>query len=113
MECTLGFVNPLILITMENTISTPVIIGKEEVEKPYFPQDDVLADPAEKMMRKGDIIQALRLGNIERYKVKIIFEDTESIRVVHTTIWAVTEKRIALKRGVVIPVHRIHSIKFF
>jgi len=64
-------------------------------------------------MRQVDIIQAMRLGNIERYKVKIIFEDTESIKMVKTTIWAVTERRIVLKRGVVIPVHRIHSIKFF
>jgi len=98
---------------MGNTVSSPVIIEKEEVSTLYFPQKDVLDNPAEKMMRKGDIIQAMRLGNIERYKVKILFEDTESVKMVHTTIWAVTEKRIVLKRGVVIPVHRIHSIEFF
>ena len=94
-------------------IGTPTSIEKEEVCNLYFPQDDVLKDPAEMVMRESDIIQAMRLGNIERYKVKIIFEDTESVKMVNTTIWAVTEERIVLKRGVVIPVHRIHSIKFF
>jgi len=98
---------------MKNSISSPAIIEKEKVSNLYFPQNDVLDDPAEKMMRKGDIIQAMRLGNIERYKVKIIFEDTESIKIVNTTIWGVTEKKIVLKKGTVIPVHRIHQIEFF
>ena len=98
---------------MENDLFSPVIIQKEEVDKLYFPTNDVLDDSAKRMMRKVDIIQAMRLGNIERYKIKIIFEDTKSIKMVHTTIWAVTEKKIVLKRGVVIPVHRIHAIEFF
>ena len=98
---------------LSGAIGTPTSIEKEEVCNLHFPQDDVLKDPAEKVMRKSDIIQAMRLGNIERYKVKIIFEDTESVKMVNTTIWTVTEKRIVLKKGVVIPVHRIHSIEFF
>ena len=98
---------------MENDLSSPVIIQKEEVGKLYFPTNDVLDDSAERMMRKVDIIQAMRLGNIERYKVKIIFEDTESTKMVNTTIWGLTEKKIVLKRGVIIPVHRIHAIEFF
>lgn len=93
--------------------TSPTIIEKEKIGGLYFPQNDVLGSPAEKTMRQVDIIQAMRLGNIERYKVKIIFEDTDSIKVVNTTIWAVTEKRIVLKQGVIIPVHRIHSVKFF
>ena len=98
---------------MDSLTQSPTSIEKEEVCNLYFPQDDVLDDPGEKVMRKSDIIQAMRLGNIERYKVKIIFEDTNSVKVLDTTIWAVTEKKIVLKRGVVIPVHRIHAIKFF
>ena len=100
-------------LTLPIAIGTPTSIEKEEVNNLYFPQDDVLVDPAEIMMRKSDIIQAMRLGNIERYKVKIVFEDTKSVKMVNTTIWAVTEEKIVLKRGVVIPVNRIHSIEFF
>ena len=98
---------------MDSLTQSPALIEKEEVSKLRFPKNDVLDNPAEKEMRQGDILQAMRLGNIERYKVKIIFEDTEIVRMVNTTIWAVTEKRIVLKKGIVIPVHRIHSIRFF
>lgn len=98
---------------MEPLTNIPTLIEKEEVSKLYFSQNDVLDNSAERMMRQVDIIQATRLGNIERYKVKIIFEDTAGLKKVETTIWAVTEKEIVLKKGVVIPVHRIHKIDFF
>ena len=98
---------------MDSLAQSPKTIEKEQVSKLTFPKNDVLDNTAEKLMRSSDIEQAMRLGNIERYKVKIIFEDKEDVKMVHTTIWAVTEKRIALKAGVMIPVHRIHSIKFF
>ena len=65
------------------------------------------------MIRGSDVLQAMKLGNIGHDKVKIIFEDKQMLRIVHTTIWSVTEKMIVLKAGVMIPVKRIHSIKFF
>lgn len=98
---------------MEPLTNIPTLIEKEEVSELYFPQNDVLDNSAERIMRQVDIIQAMRLGNIERYKVKIIFKDTAGLKKVETTIWAVTEKKIVLKKGVVIPVHRIHKIEFF
>ena len=98
---------------MDSLTKSPEIIEKEYIGKLTFPQIDVLNNAAEKTMRSSDIEQAMRLGNIERYKVRIVFEDHESVKMVNTTIWAVTKKRIVLKAGVVIPVHRIHSINFF
>lgn len=98
---------------MDSLAKSPQNIEKEEVSKLAFPKEEVLDNSTDRVMRSTDIEQAMKLGNIERYKVKIIFEDSESMRLVHTTIWAVTEKRIVLKAGVVIPVHRIHSVKFF
>jgi len=98
---------------MKSLTQTPTLIEKEEVSALVFPKNEVLANPAEQMIRGSDIEQAMRLGNIERYKVKIIFEDSEGVKVVNTTIWAVTAQRIQLKAGVIIPVHRIHSINFF
>ena len=58
-----------------------------------------------------DLERATTLGNVEQTKIKIIFEDTESIKQVETTIWATTDKRIILKGGVVIPISRIHEVK--
>jgi uncharacterized protein (UPF0248 family) len=50
------------------------------------------------------------LSNLYHNKVKIVFEDREGAKMVETTIWATTDAAIMLKGGVVIPIHRIHSI---
>ena len=50
------------------------------------------------------------LGNIHRVKMKITFEDDECTKQVRTTIWAVGDKNIVLKKGVIIPIHRIIDI---
>jgi len=97
---------------MHNSTKSATKIKKELVNKLYFPPDEVMVDPADKTLRQIDIIKATRLGNADRYKVKITFEDDESVKMVHTTIWAMTENRIVLKKGVVIPVHRIHKVDF-
>ena len=60
--------------------------------------------------RTGDLENAMKLGNLERNKVKIIFEDAERTRKVETKVWGVTDKRIILKQGMVIPIHRIYEI---
>ena len=92
---------------------SPTLIEKEEVNNLNFPQNDVLEDDlALKITRRDDIMRAMRLGNNQHYKVKIVFEDTESKKTVNTTIWAVTEKRVVLKGGAFIPVHRIYTIEY-
>ena len=60
--------------------------------------------------RKQNLDLALTLGNLEHVKIKIYFEDDEGPKVVDTTIWGVTDSRVILKQGVVIPVNRIHKI---
>ena len=57
--------------------------------------------------------RAIRLGNNQKRKVKIIFEDDQAIKKVETTIWAVTEKNILLKRGVAVPINRIHQVSAY
>jgi hypothetical protein len=48
---------------------------------------------------------------MEHAKIRIYFEDDSSCKVVETTVWGVTDKRVILKQGVVIPIHRVHSVK--
>lgn len=86
------------------------IIDKEDVALLKFPQTDVLTDDQEIKTRLSDINRALSLGNLEHSKIKIFFEDTESKKVVDTTVWAVTDKNVILKQGVMIPIHRIHKL---
>jgi len=85
-------------------------IKKEDIKNLKFPKADVLNSAKDKSRRQIKLENATRLGNIEHYKVKIIFQDSEGSKLVHTTIWATTEKNISLKGGVTIPINRIREI---
>lgn len=85
-------------------------IEKENIEGLHFPETDVLTDKQEINQRKNDLEKAMALGNIEHVKIQIFFEDDKEKLVVNTTVWAVTPERIVLKKGVIIPIHRIYRI---
>ncbi|MGH2666701.1 hypothetical protein [Flavobacterium sp.] len=84
-------------------------IEKEAITELHFPENDVLDDREEIEQRHVDLDRALSLGNLEHSKIKIFFEDDSSKRVVETTIWGVTDERVILKQGVVIPINRIYK----
>ena len=86
------------------------LIDKEIITSLNFPKEDVLEDKEDIAERRNDLDRALSLGNLEHVKIKIYFEDDISKKMVETTIWGVTEERVILKQGVVIPVKRIHKI---
>jgi hypothetical protein len=90
--------------------ATAMIIDKEIVRDLSFPKDDVLASSEEKRLRRMQLDRALILGNVDHSKVRIYFTDNEGFKQVETTIWAVTEERIILKSGMVIPIRRIHEV---
>lgn len=86
------------------------IIEKENIEKLKFPQDEVLIDSHLISERSAELNRALALGNLENIKIKIFFQDDQSRKLVETTVWGVTDKRVILKQGVVIPINRIYKI---
>lgn len=86
------------------------IIEKEKIENLKFPQEEVLTDKELIKEREADLNRALTLGNLERTKIKIYFEDDISRKLVETTVWGVTDKRVILKQGTVIPINRVHKI---
>jgi hypothetical protein len=86
-------------------------IEKENISGLKFPEGDVLKTKDAIKMRNADLEKALKLGNLEHNKIKIVFEDAEGIKQVDTTVWGVTDKRVILKQGVVIPIHRIHEVQ--
>jgi hypothetical protein len=86
------------------------IIEKEDIGSLVFPATDVLDDDNEIKTRISEINRALSLGNLEHSKIKIFFEDNESKKIVNTTVWAVTDKNVILKQGVMIPIHRIYKL---
>ena len=86
------------------------LIEKEEVASLKFPDKDVMSDKDDVIQRKLDLERALTLGNLEHLKIKIFFEDDSSKRVAETTVWGITADEVVLKKGVVIPIKRIHKI---
>ena len=86
------------------------LIDKEAIGTLSFPSKEVLDEKDAIIQRKNDLDRALSLGNLEHVKIKIFFEDDASKKAVESTIWGVTDSRVILKQGVVIPVNRIHKI---
>jgi hypothetical protein len=96
---------------MTNAAKSPLAIDKENISGLKFPDQDVLSSKDEIRARLLNLERALKLGNLEHNKIKIVFEDSDGIKMVNTTVWGVTDKRVILKQGVVIPIHRIHEVQ--
>mgnify|MGYP006144176067 CR=1 FL=1 len=62
---------------------------------------------------KQAVKDVVELGNASKGKVKIIFEDVEGMKKVETTIWGFTDKNVILKKTTIIPIRRIHEVKFY
>ena len=89
------------------------MVAKENISQLSFPKNDVLLLENERLERQSLINKAMTLGNTRKLKVKIVFEDAEGVKTVDTTVWGVTDNNIILKQTTVIPIRRIHQIKFF
>lgn len=84
-------------------------IEKEKIQSLQFPKADVLEDNEAIYQRVSELNRALSLGNLEHSKTKIFFEDSQSKKVVETTVWGVTDKMVILKKGSSIPINRIYK----
>lgn len=94
---------------MKKSTNIP-LIAKEKVTELQFPDVDVISDPQHRKERTVTLHKATGLGNLERRKVHITFEDMEGLKQVYTTIWAVTSGKVLLKEGRSIPACRIHAV---
>ena len=88
-------------------------VAKENISQLTFPKSDVLIDEIERKERQKRVERAMTLGNTRKSKVRIVFEDIEGVKTVETTIWGVTDNNIILKKTTIIPIRRIHEIKFY
>jgi hypothetical protein len=95
---------------MNKTLDTIIVIEKETIEKLNFPEQEVLLSQEDINHRQYEAERAMKLGNYFKDKVKIVFEDSEGMKMVETTIWGVTDRRLLLKRGLVLPIYRVHEI---
>ena len=83
-------------------------IEKELVHSLNFPKLDVLESKELKRHRIAGLTRDLALGKIEQIKIKIYFEDSTSKKMVETTIWGITDDKVILKKGAIIPINRIY-----
>jgi hypothetical protein len=96
---------------MSNTTQPrPLHVEKEQISAFKFPEGEVLKSDQEIKDRATNLDRALKLGNLEHNKIQIVFEDSEGLKEVETTVWGVTDKRVILKQGIVMPIHRIHRV---
>lgn len=86
-------------------------IEKEEIPRLKFPKYEVLKSRDEQLQRRADLEKAMVLGNSEHGKIRIIFECTEGLKMVETTVWAVDDEELSLKAGLSIPLHVIHKVQ--
>lgn len=86
------------------------VIPKEEINGYHFSDTEVLADEVDRARRKILLDGAMALGNDYKQKVKIIFETTDGIFAVETTVWAVTDNHVELKAGKDIPISAIREV---
>ena len=87
-----------------------VTIAKEQVNQLRFPSNEVLSNRDDIKKRRMDLERALTLGNLEKGKVQIIFEDDGGLKMVETTIWSLTDERIILKGDTGIPMRRVVQV---
>jgi uncharacterized protein (UPF0248 family) len=92
-----------------NTTATiaPTLIEKEQIPSLIFPKEPILRSKDELSILRKKLRDSMVLGNIHHQKIKIVFQDSEGLKEVRTTIWAADERFIVLKKGVSIPVDRV------
>jgi hypothetical protein len=88
----------------------PISIPKEQVNSLSFPNGEVLKNQDDIRMRRAALERAVQLGNVEKSKVKIVFEDVDGLKFVETTVWSITDDRVILKGDGSIPLRRVHQV---
>ena len=87
-----------------------IAVEKEDIPSLNFPSEAVQRTEKQIKLLKHTLSRSMILGNIHRVKMRITFEDDECVKQVRTTIWAVGDKNIVLKKGVIIPICRVIDI---
>ena len=86
-------------------------VQKESINQLHFPNEEVLNNAEIIEKRRLSLESAVVLGNTYKGKAKIVFEDNEGVKQIETHLWGLTDKRVILKQGIVIPINRIHEVK--
>ncbi|MBP6516053.1 MAG: hypothetical protein KA242_03315 [Chitinophagales bacterium] len=86
----------------------PMMIEKETIDTLTFCEAKLGTKEVESITKK--LFDAMMLGNMDHYKVKISFNTLDGVKEVFTTIWATTDRFIVLKGGRYIPINSIIEV---
>ena len=95
---------------METISDSITVIEKELIYTMHFPKQEVLIDAKQIKERIREAQKAVKLDDSSQEEIKIVFEDTEGLKMVKSALWGVTDRFLMLKRGMTVPLHRIHEI---
>jgi len=88
----------------------PQIIEKESIPSLFFPSSSVDRTKEDLKILVRKLRRSMMLGNVHRTKMRIQFEDEDGLKEVRTTIWAVGDRNVVLKKGVLIPINRVVDV---
>jgi len=98
---------------MNKDFNSPILIEKEEIPNLTFTKETgPEKTTTELKLFRQKIKESAILGNIHHSKVRIVFEDSEGLKEVRTTIWSADDDFLLLKRGIFIPLNRVVRIIF-
>lgn len=90
-----------------------LFLTKEDLKNVQFSNDEVWYDEAKRQERYQKLKKALVLGNVYKNHVRLLMINNAQQHIqTKATIWAVTEKYVTLKGGVIIPIGSIMDVKF-
>jgi hypothetical protein len=96
-----------------NQNSHYLTIDKYQIEGTRFYTSDVLDNGLEREERTRKLRHATILGNIYKHRVRIFFKDwTGTTLETEAKVHTVTEKYVALRSGIHIPIACITNIEF-
>ncbi|MCB0478580.1 MAG: hypothetical protein KDC84_10475 [Crocinitomicaceae bacterium] len=94
--------------TVASEINAYTLIEKEIIASLSF-KDTHAKNQDPDLLKK--LKNATSLGNLHRNKCRIIFQDSQGIKAVETTIWSTGKHYICLKGGMWLPIRNIFDVK--
>ncbi len=89
------------------------VVPEDILKSTNFVADEVHEDKDRRSIRSHNLRKALKLGNLYKRKVKIHYKTIEGvIEKIETSVWAVGDKFVSLKKGNTIPIHSIDHVEF-
>ncbi len=89
------------------------VVPEDILKDTSFSIIEVILDDDRRRVRSYNLRKALKLGNIYKRKVTIHYMTLKGVvDKIETSVWAVGDQFISLKKGNTIPIHAIDYIEF-